>query len=85
MRLMSSLLVRTFASPCLGRKLKARVVTNFATLVNSDSQTHNNALEECFFQSLDIRLTSIGWSIPHKALDIIMILKKKNYKPKIFT
>jgi hypothetical protein len=32
--------------------------TNFPTLVNSESQTHNNALEECFFQSLDVGLTS---------------------------
>jgi hypothetical protein len=54
--------------------------TNFATLVNSESQTHNNALEECFFQSLDIGLTSMGCYIA--PLDIIMILKTKTTGPK---
>jgi hypothetical protein len=28
---------------------------------------------------------SIGWSIAHRALDIIVILKKENLKSKMFT
>jgi hypothetical protein len=60
-------------------------ITNFVTLVNLQSQTHNNALKECLFQSMDIGLTSIGWSIAHRTLDIIVILEKKNYKSKMFT
>jgi len=35
-------------------------IANFATFMNFESQTHENALEETFFQSLDIRLTSMG-------------------------
>jgi hypothetical protein len=42
----------------------------------TQSWPHNNWLEEIFFQSLDIGLRSMGWSIAHWALDIIVILKK---------
>ncbi len=42
----------------------------------TQSRPHNNSLEEIFFQSLDIGLRSMGWSIAHWALDIIVILKK---------
>ncbi len=34
-------------------------MANFATFMNLESQTHNNALEESFFQILDIGLTLI--------------------------
>jgi hypothetical protein len=50
--------------------------TNFAMFMNLESWTHNNAFGKSLFQSLDIELTSMGRSIAHWALDIIVILRK---------
>jgi len=47
---------------------------------------HNNALEESFFQSLNKRFKSKGWSIlAHSALEFIVILKKKHHRSKMST
>jgi hypothetical protein len=47
--------------------------------------THNNALEESSFQSLDKEFKSIGSPIVHYTLNFIVNLKKKHYRSKIFT
>jgi hypothetical protein len=43
-------------------------IANFITFMNLESRARNNALEECFFQSLDIVLTSNG--LVHSPLSI---------------
>jgi hypothetical protein len=59
-------------------------VANFATFMNSEGWAHNNALEEIFLQSINIGVRFVGWSIVHRALEIIVILGEKNYMCKIF-
>jgi hypothetical protein len=54
--------------------------------MNSLKRTHNNALEESFFQSLNKGFKSKGWSIlAHCALAFIVILKKKHHRSKMST
>jgi hypothetical protein len=54
--------------------------------MNSLKWAHNNALEECFFQSLKKGFKSKGWSIlAYYALDFIVILKEKYCRSKMST
>jgi hypothetical protein len=41
------------------------MMVNFVNFMNLESYAHNNALEEIFFQSLEIELKFMGWSIAH--------------------
>ncbi len=50
------------------------ITTNSTIFMNLKKQSHNDTLEEIFFQCMDIGLKPIA----HWALNIIVILKKKN-------
>jgi hypothetical protein len=59
-------------------------IASSTTSINSLRWTHNNALEDNFFQSWNNGFRFKGWSIAHYASNIIVLFSKNHCKSKVF-